>query len=404
MPKFIPFKALIPQQAPQTVSAPPYDVLSLEECREIAEHNPNSFVNISRAELGLPDVINLYSEEVYNKALENYRKIKANTPYKQDEKAFYYIYKLQMGKHIQFGIAALASTDDYMANKIKKHERTRKDKEDDRTRHIMKIRSHSGPVLLTYKDHGEIDKIIKNAVETQQPFANFASENGVINTLWRLESKDLEKSFSEIDAFYIADGHHRAASATRVAEEINEGERKNGGHNYFLAVAFPASQMKILPYNRLIVDFNGKNDVDFLQFIEKTFGVVKKGSNIPTKSGEICVITDRLSFVFSVEKFKVKTQSPEQNLDVAILQDKILSPFFGIDDPRTDKRIDFAGGIKGVEFLEKMIKTKKAVIAFSMFPVSVQEIMDIADAGGIMPPKSTWFEPKLRDGLLLDEF
>ncbi len=404
MPKFLPFKALIPQNSPEKVSAPPYDVLSLQDCRDIAARNPNSFVRIARPELELPDSINPYSDEVYTKALANFREIKRNTPYIPDNAPCHYVYRLQMGDHVQFGIAALASTDDYRADRIKKHEKTRKDKEDDRTRHIMTTRSHSGPVLLTYKDDKRIDEIVAMTVAREKPFIDFTAENGVKNSLWRAKNTELEELFGLIDSFYIADGHHRAASAARVADEINKNGRKEGGHNLFLAVAFPASQMKILPYNRLMLDFNGKKVEDLILFIEKNFGPVRKGTTTPSKSGEICLITDKTSLAFSADKFKLRSNRPEKNLDVAILQDEVLKPFFGIDDPRTDKRIDFVGGIKGVSYLEKAVKNKKAVAAFSMFPVSVVEIMAISDSNGIMPPKSTWFEPKLRDGLLLDEF
>jgi len=359
---------------------------------------------VARAELALPEGTDPYSDQVYEKALSNFQKLKKEVPYLQDEKEFYYIYKLQMGSHVQFGVAALASVDDYNEGKIKKHEKTRKDKEDDRTRHIMKTRSHSGPVLLTYKDDKKINSIINETVKSNEPFVSFTAESGVVNSLWRLDNKELKGLFERIDSFYIADGHHRAASAARVAEKINGSKRREGGHNHFLAVAFPAPQMKILPYNRLMLDFNRKTEDELVKFIEGKFPVTPKSGESPAKTGDICVITEKKQFIFSVQKFKLKNNPPEKNLDVAILQEEILKPFFGIDDPRTDKRIDFVGGIKGQEFLETAVKKKNAVAAFSMFPVSVNEIMEIADAGGIMPPKSTWFEPKLRDGLLLDEF
>jgi uncharacterized protein (DUF1015 family) len=403
MPQFIPFKALVPSKNPEKVSAPPYDVLSFEECMNIAKENPNSFVRISRAEVDFPEGAGIYSDKIYEKALENFQKLKDSVPYAQDNTPNFFIYKLKMGEHVQFGIAALASVKDYENNKIKKHEKTRKDKEDDRTRHILKIRSHSGPVLFTYNDDPQIDAIVAKTVSENKPFIDFTAENGVVNVLWRLNDGRIEKLFSKIPAFYIADGHHRAASAARAAKQINASDEK-AGSNYFIAAAFPASQMKILPYNRLLKNFNGKNEKEFINFMKKEFEYICEGVSSPSKNGQIAVFIKNKWLLFSIDKCKDKTKSPQENLDAAILQDKILSPFFGIQDPRTDKRIDFVGGIRGTKYLEDAVKKKEAAAAFSMFPVSVKEIMNISDTDGIMPPKSTWFEPKLRDGLLLDEF
>jgi uncharacterized protein (DUF1015 family) len=390
------------------VSAPPYDVLSYEDCLEIKRKNPNSFVRVSRAEIDLPPKTDIYSEQVYEKALENFIEIGKKIPYLKEAEPNYYIYKLKMGSHVQFGICALASVDDYRGNKIKKHEKTRQDKEDDRTRHILKVRSHSGPVLLMYKDEPNIDKIVEKTVKNAKPFIDFTAENGVAHSLWRLKSAEMGKLFADVDCFYIADGHHRAASAARVAEIL---DKKNADktdnkrdYTYFLAVAFPSSQMKILPYNRLLKDFNGKDKKSLLDFIKSKFGAISEGKKLPSANGDIALFVGNKWFSFSLNKLKKNSNSPEKNLDAAILQDELLETFFGISDPRTDKRIDFAGGIKGAEYLEKEVLSGRAVAALAMFPVSAAEIMDISDSGGIMPPKSTWFEPKLRDGLLLDKF
>ncbi|HPO90499.1 MAG TPA: DUF1015 domain-containing protein, partial [Victivallales bacterium] len=332
MPEFLPFKALIPAKNPELVSSPPYDVLDLDECRKIAKKNPLSFIKVSRPELEMPDSINPYSEQVYQKALENFNFLKENIPFIKDKEDFYYIYRLKMKEHIQIGVAALASTNDYKENRIKKHEKTRKDKEDDRTKHILKIHSHSGPVLLTYKENKEIDEIISSYIQKNPPFIDFKAENDVYHSLWRIKNGRLTELFLKIDAFYIADGHHRAASAFRVAEEINKGKNLSGGHNYFLAVAFPANQMKILPYNRLLMDLNGKTEDDLIDFIKSKFDIVVWNSHQVQKTGQISLITKNYTLIFDVLKFK-KSSKPEENLDVAILQEYILKEFFGIIDP-----------------------------------------------------------------------
>jgi len=410
MAKFLPFRALMPSaELAAKVAAVPYDVVNSEEAAALAEGNPLSFLRVSKPEIELEPGVDLYSEKVYNKAVKNFKRLSERAPLSLDAEPNLYVYSLKMGEHTQVGIAGAASVQDYDTNVIKKHEKTRKDKEDDRTRHVVELRSHSGPVFFAYRDCKEIDAAV-SSVMASKPLFDFVGPHGVVNKLWKAgkaESAKLAKLFdSKVPCFYIADGHHRAASASRAAAHFrgqNPNHSGNEDYNYFLAVAFPASQLRILPYNRVVKDLNGLDSAGFVKKLEELFNVSPAKSPSPAKSGTVCMYLDG-KWSLLEPKFDVSKLDVVARLDVSVLQDKVLAPLLGIDDPRTSKRIDFVGGIRGTAELVKLVDSGKAAVAFSMFPTTLDQLMAISDAGEIMPPKSTWFEPKLCDGLLCHNF
>jgi uncharacterized protein (DUF1015 family) len=410
MAVYLPFKGLLPTQAKVAkVAAVPYDVVNSEEAADIAAGNPLSFLRVSRPEIELESGVDLYSDEVYNKAKENFKKLCETAPLITDSEPHLYIYRLQMGEHIQTGIVGAASTEDYENEVIKKHEKTRKDKEDDRARHVMTLRSQTGPVFLTYKDSENIDNIINKITLEEEAYFNFTAEDGITHQLWRIsesDSTEISKLFAEVPALYIADGHHRAASAARAAKTCREANNAHTGkesYNYFLTVSFPASQLKILPYNRAVHSLNSYTSEKLLEKISENFTIEKGTLPTPEKYGDIRMYLND-SWYKLEPKFDIESRGVIGSLDVSVLQDYILAPLLGIDDPRTSKKIDFIGGIRGTEELEKLVNSGKAEVAFSMYPTTVEQLMAIADAGEIMPPKSTWFEPKLRDGLVCHNF
>ncbi|OGV53487.1 MAG: hypothetical protein A2X45_24450 [Lentisphaerae bacterium GWF2_50_93] len=409
MAKVLPFNGLLPNPGKVSkVAAVPYDVVNSEEASKLAEGNPLSFLRVSRPEIEMEPGIDIHDESVYLKAVENFKRLCKEAPLALDKDKHLYVYSLKMGKHVQTGIVTAVSVEDYDRNIIKKHEKTRKDKEDDRTKHIYMTKTHSGPVFLTYKDVTNIDEILTNAM-TATPLFDFTAVDGISHKLWRLstdQSKKISDLFDKVSCLYIADGHHRAASASRVGAKCKSENPKHTGkedYNYFLAVVFPASQLKILPYNRVVKDLNGLSVDGFMKAVSAKFAVSPSNTPSPAKQGEFCMLLEgkwySLKPLFDTSKFNVI-----DCLDVSVLQNYILNPILGIDDPRTSKRIDFVGGIRGTGELEKVISSGKAKVAFSMYPTTVSQMMDIADAGEIMPPKSTWFEPKLRDGIVCHIF
>ncbi len=410
MAKFLPFRALMPSsEMAAKVAAVPYDVVNSEEAAALAEGNPYSFLRVSKPEIELEPGIDLYDDKVYQRAVKNFKRLCEIAPLQLDAEPNLYVYSLQMGEHVQVGIAGAASVQDYDSEIIKKHEKTRKDKEDDRTRHVVELRSHSGPVFFAYRDSKAIDETVK-AVMARKPLFDFKGPHGVINKLWKAgkeESAKLSKLFdSGVPCFYIADGHHRAASASRAASHfrgLNPQHTGNEDYNYFLAVAFPSSQLRILPYNRVVKDLNGLDKAGFLKKLEESFKITPAASPSPSKSGTFCMYLDG-KWSLLEPKFDVAKLDVVARLDVSVLQDRVLAPLLGIDDPRTSKRVDFVGGIRGTPELVKLVDSKKAAVAFSMFPTTLDQLMAISDAGEIMPPKSTWFEPKLCDGLLCHNF
>ena len=398
------FRALRP--APETaaqVSAVPYDVVNSREARHLAEDNPLSFLRVSRPELELSDDTNPYADEVYQRAADNFERLKAAAPLLVEETPRLYVYGLKLGDHEQIGIAGCASVDEYDADIIRKHERTRKDKEDDRTRHIATLRAQTGPVFLTYRGLTAVNQIVDEIQDTP-PLYDFTAADGVRHTVWRMSEEQTARTVDELrraSLFYIADGHHRAASASRAraaARDANPDHRGDEEYNYFLSVLFPAEQLRILPYNRLVKDLNGLTNNEFFAGLSQGFEVNESSTDTPRQKGEICMYFDGKWFTLTARD--VDLSDPIRSLDVSLLQERVLDPLLGIRDLRTDKRIDFVGGIRGTAALVQAVDDGDAVLAFSMYPVSLDELITVSDANQIMPPKSTWFEPKLRDGLL----
>jgi uncharacterized protein (DUF1015 family) len=398
-----PFNALRPSAANvERVSAVPYDVVNAEEARAMAAGNPLSFLHVSRAEIDLPPATDPYSEAVYNKALDNFTTLRTAAPLVVEDERAVYFYRLKMGAHHQTGLAACYSVDEYDTDLIKKHEKTRRDKEDDRTRHISTLRAQTGPVFLTYRASTAIDAVA-DRVTAGAPLFDFESPDQVRHTVWKVAGAELAavvKAFGELPCLYIADGHHRAASAGRTRRSLAEKSphTDNAEAGWMLAVAFPDNQTQILPYNRVVKDLAGKTAESFLAELTSRVAVAG-GVPSPTRRGEVGMYLAGRWYTLRLEAAAGATDVGS-TLDVSLLQDQVLTPLLGVGDPRTDKRIDFVGGIRGTAELEKLVNTGKAAVAFSMFPVGVDDLMRIADAGEIMPPKSTWFEPKLRDGLL----
>ncbi|HYP26538.1 MAG TPA: DUF1015 family protein [Blastocatellia bacterium] len=401
-----PFRALRPvEEKAREVAAVPYDVVNTSEARALASDNPLSFLHVSRPEIGLPDDTDPYSDVVYAKAAENFERLKAAAPLLVEPAPSIYVYELRMGDHTQTGIAACCSVDEYDSDIIRKHERTRKDKEDDRTRHIVTLRAQTGPVFLTYRGRGEINRIVERA-RSAAPLYDITADDGVRHTVWRAgvdDARALAEEFRAVPLLYIADGHHRAASASRARARLkgeNPGHTGDEEYNFFLAVLFPSDQLRILPYNRVVKDLNGLSPSDFLKAVSEKVGVSERADASPRSKGGASMYLGGRWYGLDLSRDGAAAGDPIRSLDVSLLQEHVLDPILGIRDVRTDKRIDFVGGIRGTAALERLVDGGQAAVAFSMYPVTVEQLMDVSDANEIMPPKSTWFEPKLRDGLL----
>lgn len=409
MAEILPFNGLLPRpdMAPQ-VAAVPYDVVNSEEAAVLAEGNPYSFLRVSRPEIEMEVGIDLHCDAVYAKAAANFKRLCLEAPLEVDPEKHLYIYRLKMGDHVQTGVVGAVSAEEYRKGIIKKHEKTRKDKEDDRTRHVMSLRSHTGPAFLTYRDVHDINVFI-DGLTRAEPYFSFTAPDGVVHTLWRVgteDSRTLSGMFAKVPYLYIADGHHRSAAAARTAAEcapLNKNHNGTEDYNYFLAVTFPQSQLKILPYNRAVKTLNGLGKKEFFSKVSLHFEILPTQEQSPSNPGEFCMYIDRQWYLVR-PKFDSAARSVIGRLDVSVLQDDILGPILGIDDPRTSKDIDFIGGIRGTGELVKLVDSGKYAVAFSMYPTTLDQLMDIADAGEIMPPKSTWFEPKLRDGVVSHNF
>jgi len=403
------FKAVRPAPAlAAKVAALPYDVMNSEEAREMTKGNPYSFLHVDKSEIDLPVGTDLYSPEVYAKAKENFYRFLTEGTFIQDQEAHLYIYRQIMDGRSQYGIVGCCSIEDYNQNRIKKHEHTRKDKEEDRIRHVDTTDANTGPIFLTYKSQDAINKIVAEIVKAT-PDYDFVSEDGITHTAWVINNNQAADTIiaeiAKIENLYIADGHHRAASAVNVGNRrkaTNPNHTGNEEYNNFLAVLFPDEQLKIMDYNRVVKDLNGFSEADFFAELAKFFTVEEKGTTeyTPTKKGEIGMYFNHKWFKLNTKDGIVDLNDPVNSLDVAVLQNNILKPVLGIDDPRTSKRIDFIGGIRGLKELVRLVDSTKFQVAFAMYPTSIAELMNIADAGEVMPPKSTWFEPKLRSGLL----
>ena len=394
MSAIYPFAALRPvPKAAEAVAAVPYDVVNTQEARALATGNPLSFLHVSRPEIDLPPGENPYSDAVYELARKNFAELKREAPLVVEEAPSFYLYRLHMGSHVQTGMAACYSIDEYDRNLIKKHEKTRPDKEDDRTKHMLAIGAQTGPVFLTYRASKAVDSIVARVIR-ESPLFDFTAVDGVRHQVWQVpaaENQAIVDAFGKIDSLYIADGHHRAASAARTRRSL--AANGSGEHERVMAVAFPDNQMQVLPYNRVVTDLRGVRPAAFLDALKKTLSVRAGGPAVPSGKGSIAMYLDGAWHTIAVP-------AGGNALDVDLLQTTVLEPLLGIADVRTDKRIDFVGGIRGTAELEQLVNSGKFAVAFSLYPVSVGDLMRIADAGGIMPPKSTWFEPKLRDGLL----
>lgn len=386
------------------VASPPYDVVDTPTARRIAEGNPHSFLHVVRPEIDLPPETHPYDDSVYETGLRNLEAMMRDGVLRQDDAPALYLYRQVIDDHAQVGVVALCHAEDYEADVIRKHEKTLKAKEDDRTRHIDTLSAHTGPVFLTYRDDPHIDAVVEAAMKSE-PLYDFTAPDGVRHTVWRsAESQPLVDAFRSIPLSYVADGHHRAASAARVARLRRERDPAPTGDRddeWFLSVLFPAKQLHILPYNRLVLDLNGMAVSAFLDAVGEVFEIGGNADGHPRTPGEIGLFVGNAWHRLHWDAASV--EDPVEALDVSRLQEKVLGPILGIHDVRTSDRIEFVGGIYGTKVLEARVRAG-AGAAFSMVPVSVDQLMAIADAGRIMPPKSTWFEPKLRSGLFVHRF
>jgi uncharacterized protein (DUF1015 family) len=402
-----PFRALRPAPAQAAaVSSVPYDVVNTDEARQLASGNPLSFLHVTRPEIDLPSDTDPHASVVYERARENFATLRESAPLVLDAAPSLYFYRLRMGAHEQTGIAGCFSVDEYESGVIKKHERTRRDKEDDRTHHMVALGAQTGVVFLTYRSVSGIDALARQAMAAE-PLFDFTAADGVQHTIWRTEpdqTRALVEAFRAVPALYIADGHHRAASAARARTELSTRPGSTGDEgadaSTFIAVAFPDDQMQILPYHRTVKDLAGRTPEQFLEEV-RTRVPVSSGPPTPNRKGEVSMYVAGRWYTVALDKAPPADESHASTLDVARLQHSVLEPVLGIGDIRSDTRIEFVGGARGTKALEAAVDSGKAAVAFSLYPVTIDDLMSISDAGGIMPPKSTWFEPKLRDGLLI---
>ncbi len=407
------FRAIRPApELAHKVAALPYDVMDSIEAREMVKGNPYSFLHVDKAEIDLDPSIDLYDKRVYEKARDNLREMIKNGVFQQDEKNCLYIYKQVMKGRVQTGLVGCTSIDDYMNNIIKKHEYTRADKEQDRINHVDYCNANTGPIFLTYRASKEINEIVGNWMADHKPVYDFVSDDGIGHTVWVIDGDDaiqrLEERFRAVDYLYIADGHHRSASAVKVGLKRRESFPDYKGDeefNFFLSVLFPDEQLYIMDYNRVVKDLNGNSAEEFLKKVGEKFDIEEytgEGQFRPTVRHTFGMYMDGKWYKLTAKAGTYNEEDPVDRLDVSIMQNNLLDPVLGIKDPRTDKRIDFVGGIRGLGELERRVNAGMKV-AFSMCPTTIKDLMSIADAGKVMPPKSTWFEPKLRSGLFIHE-
>ena len=407
MARIEPFQGLRPRRdLAEKIAAPPYDVLSSEEARELARDNPYSFLHVGKPEIDLPAGTDLYADEVYAKGKENFTRFIRDNALQQDGKKCFYIYKQIWGEHVQIGLVAGASCQDYQDDVIKKHELTREDKERDRQRHIETLNAQTGPVFLTYKRTPAIDKLIEKALAGEAENDIFTYD-GVRHIFYVVDDEKLisglRNEFRKLAVLYVADGHHRSAAATKIKAKRQEANPRHTGdedYNFFLAVIFPDNQMKILPYNRLVKDLNGMGKAEFFAKLAERFDYEETDDKVPSRPQEFCLYIAGKWYRLRAKPGSFDASDAIASLDVSILQSILLAPILGIQDPRTDKRIDFVGGIRGTAELEKKVDSGQFAVAFSLRPTTIEQLFAVADAGKIMPPKSTWFEPKLKDGLV----
>lgn len=409
-----PFKALrADKENVAKVTAPPYDVINSEEARLLAQGNEVSLLHITKPEIDLDPKIDLYDEKVYEKARENMNRFVSEGVLFQDEKPMFYLYRQTMplgeGFHSQLGLVAAVSVDEYQQDMIKTHELTRKDKEDDRTKHVYVTQANTGPVFLTYKPSRNIDALFAE-LEKKNTEYDFTGEDGIRHMFWLIDNDGdigkIEEEFRAIPVMYVADGHHRSASAMRVREMMKLSNEKHTGdeeYNFFLAVVFPSDQMHIMAYNRIVKNLNGLGIDAFFKKVGEKFEITPAGDEVPTpqRKHEFGMYIDHKGYILKPLQGTYDEADPVLSLDVSILQNNLLAPILGIQDPRSDKNIDFVGGIRGNGELKKHVDSGSFKVAFSMYPTSIDDLIDVSDAGKIMPPKSTWFEPKLKDGMAI---
>lgn len=404
-----PFKAFRPKsEFAAEVAAKPYDVLNSEEAREEVQGHPHSFLHVGKPEIDLDPSIDHYDAKVYLKGKENLQSLITNNILVEDAEPYLYVYAQTMNENTQYGIVGCAAVEEYWNDTIKKHELTRKDKEEDRCNHVRVTNAHTGPIFLTYPDNAEINSCVAEIVK-QKPENDHVAADGIRHQSWIIKEKrtseKLQSLFASIKNLYVADGHHRSAAAAIVGRErakANSSHKGNEEYNFFLAVCFPAEQLRIMDYNRVVKDLNGLTKEEFFKRCEENFTLTKSAIPVhPAEKGEFGLFLDDEWYTMEADETLLDQSDPVENLDVAILQHYVLEPILGIKDIRTDKRIDFVGGIRGLSELERRVRSGEMKLAFSMFPTSIHELISIADAGKIMPPKSTWFEPKLRDGLFV---
>jgi uncharacterized protein (DUF1015 family) len=405
MVTIIPFNALRPEpQLAKQVASRPYDVLNSKEAKVEAQGNPYSFLHITKSEIGLADNVDTHSQEVYNKAKENLTAFMSRNILFRENKPCYYIYRLTMNGRSQAGLVCGSSVDDYENGLIKKHEFTRPEKEKDRIDHMLTIGAQTGNVFLAYKNVDEIDALLNGWMNDKSPQYDFTADDGIQHTIWIINDDNTIQSIShlfktKVPATYIADGHHRAASAAKVRKELGANATENA--NYFLTTLFPSNQLAIMDYNRVVTDLNGLTADTFLEKLNGAFTVEKANEAVrPSKSHEFGLYLPGQWYKLRSKEGSLNTTDPIAVLDISVLQQNLLEPILGIKDQRTDKRIDFVGGIRGLEELEKRVDSGEMALAISLYPVSIEQLFAVADSGEVMPPKSTWFEPKLRDGLL----
>ncbi len=409
-----PFRGIRPRpELAKSIASRPYDVLDTREAREKAKGNPYSFLHVIKPEIDLPEDFDPYDQAVYEKGRDNFRQLIKEKVFFQDEQDCLYLYRLNMHGHQQTGLVGGAFIGDYFDNVIKKHELTRPDKELDRINHIKISGIQAEPVFFAYPSHPQLDQLLEEYPANHQPVYDFTASDGIIHQLWVISEPEIISKavnwFGELDSVYVADGHHRTAAAALVGKELQENNPTHQGdeeYNFFMAVHFPDNQLKIIDYNRVVKDLNGLSKEDFIQRLRQSFEVEAQGKNI-VKPGQL----HEFGLYISNEWYRLTARSGtyEENdpigvLDVTILSKQILEPVLGIHDLRRDKRIDFVGGIRGLKELEKRVDSGEMAVAFALYPVSMQQLIDIADSGSIMPPKTTWFEPKLRSGLVVHSF
>ena len=402
-----PFRALRPRpELADQVAAVPYDVVNRAEAAGLARGNPRSFLHVGRSEIDLPDDLDPYDPRVYLRAREALDEFLRHGTLVRDEAPALYLYRQTMDGRDQVGVVGCVHVDDYERDLIRKHERTRPDKEDDRTRHVLALNANAEPVFLTYRGREEIDRAVAPVLATS-PLFDFTAADGVRHTVWRVpDAAVLLRAFERVPHAYVADGHHRSASAWRAGKELrarNPTHRGDEEYNWFLAVLFPSDQLRILPYNRVVKDLNGLGREELLAKLARVGKVVRTDRPIPDRAGVFCFYLGGGWCRLELDPAGIDVRDPIGSLDVALLQERVLGPILGVGDPRTDKRIDFVGGIRGTAELERRVDSGEVAIAFSLYPTSLEQLMAVSDAGRVMPPKSTWFEPKLRSGLFVHE-